>query len=326
MTDKPHLGGIGNIGTRTVARIGYGAMQVFEASSPEEAAALLRRVVELGVNHIDTASFYGPGEVNRRIRQALAPYPGDLVIISKVGARYTGEQPVPLAGAQKPAELRAAVEDDLRQLGLDCVPVVNLRRLDLGPGLSAEGDQIVDLDDQLAEMIALRDEGKIGAIGVSSVPLGLLRRALPAGIVCVQNAYSLLDRSHEEMLDVCTAEGIAWVPFFPLGSAFSGFPNVADNAVVREVAGEIGATPAQVGLAWLLAHAPNTFLIPGTRSIAHLEENIGAADVALSADALARLDLVSTPHESPQHPHGFEASLRSFQKTTTTRRLPGADR
>jgi pyridoxine 4-dehydrogenase len=318
MTDKPHLGGTGNIGTRTVARIGYGAMQLGEARSPDDAVAVLRRAVELGVNHIDTASFYAGGEVNDHIRRALGPYRDGLVIVSKVGAAHIVGGPIPLRAAQKPAELRAAVEDDLRQLGLDCVPVVNLRRLDLGPGLSAEGDQAVDLDDQLAEMIALRDEGKIGAIGVSSVRLEVLRRALPAGIVCVQNAYSLLDRGHEDMLDFCTAEGIAWVPFFPLGSAFSGFPNVADNTVVREVACEIGATPAQVGLAWLLAHEPNTFLIPGTRSIAHLEENIGTADIALGADALARLDLVSTPQEGPQHPHGFEASLRSFQKTTMT--------
>ncbi|HWT49008.1 MAG TPA: aldo/keto reductase [Mycobacterium sp.] len=317
MTDKPQPGGIASIGTTgvfRVARVGYGAMQLFEAASPEDAVAVLRRAVELGVNHIDTASFYGPGEVNRRIREALAPYTDDLVIVSKVGARYTGEQPVPLAPAQKPAELRAAVEDDLTQLGLDCIPVVNLRRLDLGPGLAAEGDQIVDLDDQLAEMIALRDEGKIGAIGVSNVPLDALRRALPAGIVCVQNAYSLLDRAHEEMLDFCTAEDIAWVPFFPLGSAFAGFPSVADNAVVQEVAVDLRATPAQVGLAWLLAHAPNTLLIPGTRSIAHLEENVGAANVALSADAIARLDAVSKPGEGPQYQHGIEP----FQEAPTT--------
>jgi aryl-alcohol dehydrogenase-like predicted oxidoreductase len=268
-------------------------MQLFEAVSADDAAAVLRRAVELGVNHIDTASFYGPGEVNRRIRQALASYPDDLVIVSKVGARYTGEGPVPLAPAQKPAELRAAVEDDLRDLGLDCVPVVNLRRLDIGIGMAAEGDQIVDLDDQLAEMIALRDEGKIGAIGVSSVPLDVLKRALPAGIACVQNPYSLLDRAQEAMLDLCNAEGIAWVPYFPLGSAFPGFPKVADNDVVREIAGDLDATPAQVGLAWLLAHASNTLLIPGTRSIAHLEENIAAAEVALSADAMARLDAIS---------------------------------
>jgi aryl-alcohol dehydrogenase-like predicted oxidoreductase len=291
MTDKPHLG---SIGTNPVARVGYGAMQLFEPSF-EDAVAVLRRAVELGVNHIDTASFYGPGEVNRRIREALAPYPDDLVIVSKVGARYTGDHPVPLGAAQRPAELRAAVEDDLHQLGLDQIPVVNLRRLDLGPGLAAEGDQIVDADDQLAEMIALRDEGKIGAIGVSSVPLDVLRRALPAGIACVQNAYSLLDRSQEEMLDVCKTEGIAWVPYFPLGSAFPGFPKVADNPVVVDIAGEIGATPSQVGLAWLLAHAPNTLLIPGTRSIAHLEENLGAGDVALNAEAIARLDAVTAP-------------------------------
>jgi pyridoxine 4-dehydrogenase len=307
MTDKPHPGGTGSIGTDTVARVGYGAMQLFDTSA-DDAAAVLRRAVELGVNHIDTASFYGPGEVNRRIRAALSPYPDDLVIVSKVGARYTGEEPVPLAAAQRPAELRAAVEDDLRQLGIERVPVVNLRRLDLGPGLAAEGDQIVDVDDQLAEMIALRDEGKIGAIGVSSVPLDVLRRALPAGIACVQNAYSLLDRSQEEMLEVCKpqgGEGIAWVPYFPLGSAFPGFPKVADNPVVVDIAGELGATPSQVGLAWLLAHAPNTLLIPGTRSITHLEENLGAGEVALTAEAIARLDAVTTPGANP-NPHGVE--------------------
>ena len=310
MTDKPHPGGTGSIGTNTVARVGYGAMQLFETSA-DDAAAVLRRAVELGVNHIDTASFYGPGEVNRRIRAALSPYPDDLVIVSKVGGRYTGEEPVPLAAAQRPAELRAAVEDDLRQLGIERVPVVNLRRLDLGPGLAAEGDQIVDVDDQLAEMIALRDEGKIGAIGVSSVPLDVLRRALPAGIVCVQNAYSLLDRSQEEMLEVCKAqggEGIAWVPYFPLGSAFPGFPKVADNPVVVDIAGELGVLPAQVGLAWLLVHAPNTLLIPGTRSIAHLEENLGAGEVALTAEAVVRLDAVTTPGADP-HPHGIEGFI-----------------
>ena len=311
MSDKPHLGGTGRIGTNTVARVGYGAMQLFETSA-DDAAAVLRRAVELGVNHIDTASFYGPGEVNRRIRAALSPYPDDLVIVSKVGARYTGEEPVPLGAAQKPAELRAAVEDDLSQLGLDQIPVVNLRRMDLGPGVGAEGDQIVDLDDQLAEMIALRDEGKIGGIGVSSVPLDVLRRALPAGIACVQNAYSLLDRSQEEMVEVCTAEGIAWVPYFPLGSAFPGFPKVADNAVVIEIAGEIGATPSQVGLAWLLAHAPNTLLIPGTRSIAHLEQNIGAGDVTLSAEAIAKLDAVTEPGADPWA-HGVEPFLEAPQ-------------
>jgi pyridoxine 4-dehydrogenase len=293
-----------NLGNHTVARVGYGAMQLFETSL-DDAVAVLRRAIELGVDHIDTASFYGPGEVNRRIRKALAPYPDGLVIVSKVGARFTGEEPIPLAAAQKPAELRAAVEDDLSQLGIDQIPVVNLRRMDLGPGIAPEGDQIVDLDDQLAEMIALRDEGKIGGIGVSSVPLTILKRALPAGIACVQNSYSLMDRSQEEMLDVCTAENIAWVPFFPLGSAFPGFPKASDNAVVIEIAGEVGATPSQVGLAWLLAHAPTTLLIPGTRSIAHLEENLAAGDVTLSAEQLARLDAVTAPGASAM-PDGIE--------------------
>jgi pyridoxine 4-dehydrogenase len=302
MTGKP--GGIGRIGTSTVARVGYGAMQLFEPT-PDDAAAVLRRAIELGVNHIDTASFYGPGEVSRRIRAALAPYPEDLVIVSKVGARYTGDEPVPLAAAQKPAELRAAVEDDLSQLGLDQIPVVNLRRMDLGPGVQAEDDQVVDLDDQLAEMIALRDEGKIGGIGISSVPLEILQRALPAGIVCVQNAYSLLDRSQEAMLDVCRAEDIAWVPYFPLGSAFPGFPKVADNPVALDIAAELGVLPAQVGLAWLLAHAPNVLLIAGTKSIGHLEENIGAGDITLNADQIARLDAVTAPGADP-FPHGIE--------------------
>ncbi|CQD10498.1 oxidoreductase YdbC [Mycobacterium europaeum] len=307
MTDKPQPGGLGTIGTSTVARVGYGAMQVFEAASADDAAVVLRRAVELGVNHIDTASFYGPGEVNRRIRAALAPYPDDLVIVSKVGARYTGEEPIPLAAAQKPAELRAAVEDDLRQLGLDRVPVVNLRRMDLGPGVAADGDQAVDLDDQLAEMIALRDEGKIGGIGISAVPLDVVRRALPAGIACVQNAYSVLDRSQEDTLQLCAAEGIAWVPYFPLGSSFPGFPKVADHPVVAEIAGELGVTGAQVGLSWLLSHAPNTLLIPGTRSVTHLQENLGAGDVTLGADALEKLDAVGTTE--PQ-PHGVEPFQR----------------
>jgi pyridoxine 4-dehydrogenase len=302
MTDNP--GGSGSIGPHSVGRVGYGAMQLFETSL-DNATAVLRRAIELGVNHIDTASFYGPGEVNRRIHAALAPYPDDLVIVSKVGARYTGDEPVPLAPAQKPADLRAAVEDDLSQLGLDQIPVVNLRRMDLGPGVQAEGDQIVDLDDQLAEMITLRDEGKIGAIGISSVPLEILQRALPAGIACVQNSYSLLDRSQEAMLDVCTAEGIAWVPYFPLGSAFPGFPKASDNPVVIDIAGELAVTPAQVGLAWLLAHAPNVLLIAGTKSIGHLEENLGAGDVVLNADQIARLDAVTAAGADP-FPHGIE--------------------
>jgi pyridoxine 4-dehydrogenase len=305
MTETPRPGGNGLLGESPVARIGYGAMQL-ERGTVDDAAAVLRRAVELGVNHVDTASFYGPGEVNRRIHSALAPYSDDLVIVSKVGAKHVPGGQIPLAAAQKPAELRAAVELDLSLLGVECVPVVNLRRLDLGPGLQAEGDQIVDLDDQLAEMIALRDEGKIGAIGVSNVGLDVLERALPAGIVCVQNAYSVLDRTQEPMLERCVAEGIAWVPFFPLGSAFPGFPNVADAPVVIDIAAELGVTPAQVGLAWLLRHTDNTLLIAGTGSIGHLEENVAAGDVRLDADQAARLDAIGRTAADGPVSHGTD--------------------
>ena len=288
----PTPGGRGRLGPFEVNRVGYGAMQLEPGSiSTSDAVALIRRLPELGVDHVDTASFYADGEVNRRIRAALAPYPEDLVIVSKVGGRSVSG-PVPIAAAQQPAELRAAVEADLEQLGIDRIHVVNLRRLDLPLGVQAEGDQIVDLDDQLAELIALREEGKIGAIGLSSVPLDVQQRALPAGIVCVQNAYSLLDRSHEDLLARCVAEDVAWVPFFPLGSSFPGFPKVADDPVVMAVADELSCTPSQVGLAWLLAHTPNTLLIAGTRSAGHLEENVGAGAVVLTPDALARLDAV----------------------------------
>ncbi|WP_199255481.1 aldo/keto reductase [Mycolicibacterium mengxianglii] len=303
MTDSAHIEKYGRIGHWTVGRVGYGAMQLGEGVSADDAVAVLRRAVELGVNHIDTASFYADGEVNRRILQALAPYPKDLVLVSKVGAVHNNDGPLPLKAAQKPAELRAAVETDLRQLGVDRIPVVNLRRLDVGPGLTAEGDQIVSLDDQLAEMISLRDEGKIGAIGLSAVGPDVLRRALPAGIACVQNSYSVLDRSQEATFDLCVGEGIAWVPFFPLGSAFPGFPNVADDTTVRAVASDIGAAPAQIALAWLLARSPNTLLIPGTRSIAHLEQNLDAAELALPAESLARLDAVGS-REPADHDAG----------------------
>ena len=303
MSDIAHTRTTGRLGDLTVYRVGYGAMQLDGSVTTDDAVAVLRRAVALGVNHIDTASFYADGEVNRRIRQALAPYPDDLVIVSKVGAAHTTDGPVPLRAAQKPTELRAAVEADLEQLGLECIPVVNLRRLDLGPGLAAEGDQIVSLDDQLAEMVAMRDEGKIGAIGISAVGGDVLRRALPAGIACVQNAYSLLDRSQEATLEICAAEGIGWVPFFPLGSALPLLPSVADDAVVRTVAAEVGVTPAQVGLAWLLAHSPNTLLIPGTRSIPHLEQNVAVGEIALPADAVARLDAAGGNEPIP---HGLE--------------------
>lgn len=205
----------------------------------------------------------------------------------KVGARDDGTGLVP---AQRPEELRAEVEANLVGLGVEQVVVVNLRRLDAPPGLSAEGDQVVDLDSQLAELTALRDEGKIGAIGLSNVSPGQLSQALPAGIACVQNAYSVLDRSSEPLLDLCREHGIAWVPFFPLGSAFPGVPKVTEHSAVVKAAASLGVTPAQVGLAWQLAHYAQTLLIPGTSDPAHLDDNIAAGSVRLPSGTVAGLD------------------------------------
>jgi aryl-alcohol dehydrogenase-like predicted oxidoreductase len=253
------------------------------------AIALLRRAVELGVDHVDTAQFYGDGFVNGLIRDALRPEDG-VVVVSKVGADPNPGGTVPLRPAQRPEELRASVEDNLETLGLDQIPVVNLRRLDTWPGLQAEGDQVVDLDDQLAVMTSLRDEGKIGAIGLSGITLDGLRQALPAGIACVQNLYSLVFRGEEEMLRLCTEEQIAWIPFFPLGGAFPRMPKVADNPAVTAAAQSIGCTPSQIGLAWLLHHAPNTLLIPGTADAGHLQANIAAGTIELDGATLAALD------------------------------------
>jgi pyridoxine 4-dehydrogenase len=294
-TDKPAPpGGEALLAGRPVARVGYGAMQLAErpgrAPLPvDEAIALLRAAVELGVNHFDTAQFYGAGLANDLIRRALAPYADDIVLVSKVGADHI-DAPFPLKPAQQPRELRASVEDNLASLGVDQLAVVNLRRLDIQPGLLATGDQVVDLDDQLAELMDLREEGKIGAIGLSNVRLDQLRRALPVGIACVQNAYSLVERSGEPMLDLCAADGIAWVPFFPLGSAFPGRPKVTDQPAVMAAARALGATPSQVGLAWLRQHAPNVLLICGTSSIDHLRENVAAGELDLPADMIAHLE------------------------------------
>lgn len=279
---------------RTVFRVGYGAMQLERLHDRRgEAVALLRRAVELGVDHVDTAEFYGFGFVNDVIRETLRPE-DDVLVVTKVGADPDPGGRLPLRPAQRPEQLRASVEDNLRSLGVDRLPVVNLRRLDSGPGLRPEGDQVVDLDDQLAMMTALRDEGKIGAIGLSSVTLDGLRRALPAGIACVQNAYSLVSRDDEDMLRLCTAEGIAWVPFFPLGGAFPSLPKVTDEPAVHAVAAALGVTPSQVGLAWLLHHAPNVLLIPGTADAAHLEANIAAGEIRFDPATLATLDAVES--------------------------------
>ncbi len=290
----PRPGGVGLLDGRTVSRVGYGAMQLERLRGDREAAvALLRRAVELGVDHVDTAQFYGNGLVNGLIREALRPEDG-VIVVSKVGAAPNPGGRIPLRPAQRPEELRAGVEDNLRSLGVERVPVVNLRRLDVGPGLRAEGDQVVDLDDQLAVMTAMRDEGKIGAIGLSSVGIDGLRRALPVGIACVQNAYSLVARGDEEMLALCAAENIAWVPYFPLGGAFPGLPKVTDEPAVQAAARALGRSTAQVGLAWLLRHDPRVLLIPGTADLGHLEANVAAGAITLDEAVLAELDAVPT--------------------------------
>ncbi|MFD4346744.1 aldo/keto reductase [Streptomyces coelicoflavus] len=270
----PRPGGTGPLAGRTVSRIGYGAMQLERLRSDRAAAVgLVRRALDRGVDHLDTAQFYGDGFVNEVIREALRPT-DDIAVVSKVGADPDPGGPVPLRPAQRPEELRASVEDNLRSLGTDRIAVVNLRRLDTGPGLRAEG--------------------KIGAIGLSSVTEDGLRRALPADIVCVQNAYSVVSRDDEDMLGLCLAEGIAWVPYFPLGGAFPAMPKVVDERAVHTVAQALGVTPAQVGLAWLLHHAPNVLLIPGTADPDHLDANLAVGAIALDESSLAALDAVES--------------------------------
>jgi len=283
---------------REVARVGFGAMQLAElpgrpAVDRDTAVEVVRTALELGVNHIDTAGFYGPGTANEVIREALSPYRADqrdgIVIVSKVGAVHNGEGRVL---AQRPEQLRDQVEDNLRGLGVDRIDVVNIRSVQHGlrGSFAVPDDQIVDLDDQLAELIALRDEGKIGAIGLGSVDADMLRRALPAGIVCVQNFYNLLHRADEPVLELCRDNGIAFVPFFPLGSAEPGRRNVLAEPAVIDVAARLDVTPAQVALAWLLAHDPATLLIPGTASVEHLRQNVASAFVELDDPAVAVLD------------------------------------
>jgi aryl-alcohol dehydrogenase-like predicted oxidoreductase len=291
-TDTTRPGGPGLLAGRTVSRIGYGAMQLERLHDDRAAAiAVLRQAVELGIDHLDTAQFYGDGFVNDLIREAIRPE-DDVIVASKVGATPNPGGPVQLRLAQRPDELRASVEDNLASLGLEQIPLVNLRRTDHGPGLKAEGDQLVDLDDQLAVMVALRDEGKIGAIGLSSVSLDVLRRAIPVGIACVQNAYSLVAREDEDLLDLCTAENIAWVPYIPLGGAFPGLPKVADQPAVIAAARSLGSTPAQVGLAWLLHRAPNVHLIPGTADPDHLAANVAVGTITFDAPTLATLNAI----------------------------------
>jgi pyridoxine 4-dehydrogenase len=270
---------------RPVRRMGFGAMQlpgpgVFGPPKDRQAAlAVLHRVIEAGVNHIDTSQFYGPDVANELIHEALHPYPDDLVLVSKVGAARNAEGH--WLAAQRPEELRAGVEANLASLELDRVPVVNLRR---------HPESEVPFAEQVDAMVSLRDEGLIGAIGLSNVDLDQYRLARSlTPVACVQNAYNLIDRSGQDVFDACRDDGVPYVPFFPLGSAFNAENPVLGAPAVLEAARRLGATPAQVALAWTLAQAPNVLLIPGTSSLARLEENLAAADVTLDAEALGAI-------------------------------------
>ena len=275
------------LGPFPVSRIGYGAMQLAGPGvfgpprDHDQAVAVLRRAVELGIDHIDTSQYYGPDVVNELIREALHPYPDSLALVSKVGARRDD------TGAwlpyDEPEQLRAGIEDNLRTLGVERLAAVNLRMMQRGAP-----DQ--RFDDQLEAMVKAREDGLIAGIGLSEVSLEqLLHAAQHTEIVCVQNQFNLVDRSSQPVLDECTARGIAFVPFFPLGSGFAADNPVLGHAQLRAVASELDRTPAQVALAWTLSVAPNVLLIPGTSSVGHLEENLAAGDIELSAEAQQRI-------------------------------------
>jgi aryl-alcohol dehydrogenase-like predicted oxidoreductase len=248
----------------------------------DQAIAVLRRAVELGVDHIDTAQFYGPNVANELIREALHPYPDNLALVSKVGARRDDKGAwIPAA---QPDDLRADIEQNLRTLGTDRLAAVNLRIHGDDPSAAAEVDGEL-FDRQLTAMIKARDEGLIAGIGLSSIGVEHLQIALDrTEIVTVQNAYNLVDRTSQPVLDLCTERDISFVPFFPLGSAFNAENPVLGNPAVKQAAADLGRTPAQIALAWTLAVAPNVLLIPGTSSVAHLEENLAVADIELPAD------------------------------------------
>jgi pyridoxine 4-dehydrogenase len=276
------------LGDRTVRRLGYGAMQlagpgVFGPPRDLDAArTVLRDAVALGVNHIDTSDFYGPRVTNQLIREALHPYAGDLVIVTKIGARRDAQ------GAWLPAvsadALRQAVHDNLRNLGLDVLEVVNFRSM-LGVHGPAEGS----LEAQVTALAELREQGLIRHIGLSNVTMRQIedaRRIVP--IACVQNMYNLVHRTDDAMIDALARDGIPYVPFFPLG----GFSPLQSDALSSVAAG-LGATPMQVAIAWLLQRSPNILLIPGTSSSAHLRENLKAADLVLAEDVLEKLEAMS---------------------------------
>lgn len=273
------------LGGQFVRRMGFGAMQlpgpgVFGPPKDRDVALrILRRAIDAGVNHIDTAQFYGPDVANELLREALYPYPDELVIVSKVGAARDDRGH--WHAAQRPEQLRTGVEANLESLGVEQVPVVNLRR-------HPESDVL--LTEQLDAMEALRQEGLIGRIGLSNVDLEQYRTARSLiDIACVQNPYNVADTSGEDVFDACRSDGVPFVPFFPLGSAFNPENPVLRAASVEATAHRLGATPAQVALAWLLQQAPTVLLIPGTSSLPHLEENLAAADLVLDQEALEML-------------------------------------
>jgi len=273
------------LGSRTVHRMGFGAMQlpgpgVFGPPvDRDEAIAVLRAAVDAGVDHIDTAQYYGPDVANELIRAALHPYPEGLALVSKVGARR--DEKGAWLPANSPAELRAGVEANLRSLGVDTLAAVNLRLHEPGPVTP-------ELDERLDAMAAMRDEGLIGGVGVSNVSLEQFEHVLArTEIACVQNPLNVVDRASWPVLEACRERSIAFVPFFPLGSAFGGQNRVLTDPVVTAVAARLGATASQVALAWLLASAPNVLLIPGTRSLVHLAENLATGSISLDDDALA---------------------------------------
>jgi aryl-alcohol dehydrogenase-like predicted oxidoreductase len=245
----------------------------------DAALAVLREAVALGVDHIDTAQYYGPAVANELIREALHPYPDELTIVTKIGARREADRT--WHAAARPEELRAAVEDNLRTLGLERLALVNLRLMP---------DSGVPFEDSLGAVVAARDEGLIEAIGLSTVGVEQLHAARAyTEVACVQNLFNLAMRQSADVLAACGELGIAFVPFFPLGAGGT-VGDVLGRPAVAEVAARRGATPAQVALAWVLAQGDHVLLIPGTSSVAHLRENLGAADVVLDTEDLAALD------------------------------------
>ncbi|MBZ9917532.1 MULTISPECIES: aldo/keto reductase family oxidoreductase [unclassified Mesorhizobium] len=280
------------LGDRTVKRMGYGAMQlagpgVFGPPKDHDAAlAVLREAVASGIDHIDTSDFYGPHVTNLIIREALHPYPANLTIVTKVSARRGADASwIP---AMSPQELTQAVHDNLRNLGLDTMEVVNLRSMH-GIHGPAEGS----LEPQLNTLAELQRQGLVRHIGLSNVTSTQIAQGRGiVDIVCVQNQYNIAHREDDALIDELAAAGIAYVPFFPLG----GFTPL-QSSTLADVAQKLGATPMQVALAWLLRRAPNILLIPGTSSIAHLRQNMAAAELELPADALSVLNGIADETE-----------------------------